>query len=95
MNETCSHFVSGCLSLIARLRGLDFASNPALSMILNAFITGLESDALNPETFQKSMASPKTYSLFVHFSSRGAMLSLRLFVTLRSFVQMIPHGRSA
>ncbi|PBK80804.1 hypothetical protein ARMGADRAFT_1068828 [Armillaria gallica] len=40
---------------IASLRGYDLARNPALSMILDVFITGLESDVLNPDTFQQSM----------------------------------------
>ncbi|KAK0433377.1 hypothetical protein EV421DRAFT_1439689 [Armillaria borealis] len=56
-------FVSGrLLGPIASLRGFNFAWNPALSMILNAFVTGLESDVLNPETFQQCIASPKTSS---------------------------------
>ncbi|SJL11094.1 uncharacterized protein ARMOST_14497 [Armillaria ostoyae] len=57
MNEAFSHFVSRrLLGLIASLRGSDLAWNTGLSMILNAFITGLESDVLNPETFQQSIA---------------------------------------
>ncbi|KAK0436726.1 hypothetical protein EV421DRAFT_1104698 [Armillaria borealis] len=56
MNEAFSHFVSGrLLGPIASLRSYDFSLNTALSMILDAFITGLESDVLNPETIQQSI----------------------------------------
>ncbi|PBK79460.1 hypothetical protein ARMGADRAFT_1021507 [Armillaria gallica] len=43
------------LGPIASLRGYDFSLNPALSMILDAFITGLESDVLNSEMFHQSI----------------------------------------
>ncbi len=56
MNEAFSHFVSRrLLGPIASLRGYNVSLNPALSMILDAFITGLESDVLNPEMFQQSI----------------------------------------
>ncbi|KAK0457160.1 uncharacterized protein EV420DRAFT_542936 [Desarmillaria tabescens] len=57
MNETFSRFVSGrLLDPIANLRGGDLYFHRALSMVLDAFIAGLESDVLKPETFQQSIA---------------------------------------
>ncbi|SJL12956.1 uncharacterized protein ARMOST_16391 [Armillaria ostoyae] len=63
MNETFSHFVSGrLLGPIARLHGFDFAWNPALPMILNAFITGLESDEGNdPFDYEQKLPEDKHY----------------------------------
>ncbi len=56
MKEAFFHFVSKrLLGPIASLRGYGFSSNAGLSMILKAFITGLESDVLNPEILQQSM----------------------------------------
>ncbi|KAK0237111.1 hypothetical protein EDD85DRAFT_953119 [Armillaria nabsnona] len=87
MNEAFSHFVSRrLLGPIASLRGFDFAGNPAVSMILNAFITGLDSDVLNPETFQQSIAylfEPENLFtvcalLLTGFSTRPALRRLAL-----------------
>ncbi len=98
MNEAFSHFVSRhLLGPIASLRGRDFSLNPALSMILDAFITGLESDVLNPEMFQQSIDYLfKPENLF----TACALLLMRLSTrsALRrslSFVEMILHGQSA
>ncbi|SJL11097.1 uncharacterized protein ARMOST_14500 [Armillaria ostoyae] len=56
INKAFSHFVSGrLLGPIASLRGHDVSLNVTLSMILDAFITGLESNVLNPETIQQSI----------------------------------------
>ncbi|KAK0476199.1 hypothetical protein IW261DRAFT_1492439 [Armillaria novae-zelandiae] len=55
INEVFSYFVSRrLLGPIASFRGSDFARTHDLSIILNAFVAGLESNVLDPETIQRS-----------------------------------------